>query len=127
MLGSDTFYLPSDTGDSGKELWGEVMGMDDIVVLYQATEFDDVTKIVKRPFHRETIDLTAGRSEPFFQWCLFAIEQHYVYVMTLLTHDGDHVNNEGFGTSGKERGYYVKDFHLFTFNKRFFLTLCLMK
>ena len=127
MFGSDTFYIPADSGDSGEELRGEVMGMDDIVVLYQATEFDDIPGIVKRLFLRETVDLTAGRTKTFFQWCLFAVEQHYVYVMTLLTHDGDHVNNEGFGTSCEERGYYVEDSHLFTFNKRFFLTLCLMK
>ena len=102
MFGRDTFYLLADSADSGEELWGEVMGMDDIVVMYQTTEFDDIPGIVKRPFHRETIDLTAGRSEPFFQWCLFAIKQHYVYVMTLLTHDGGHVYNEGFGTASKE-------------------------
>ena len=87
------------------------MGMYDIVVLYQATEFDNIPGIVKRPFHRETVDLTAGRTKTFFQWCLFAVEQHYVYVMTLLAHDSDHVYNEGFCTTGKERGYYVEDSH----------------
>ena len=74
MFGSNPLHLLADSGDSGEELWGEVMGMDDIVVLYQATEFDDIPWIVKRPFHRETVDLTAGRTETFFQWCLFAIE-----------------------------------------------------
>ena len=74
MFGSNPLHLLADSGDSGEELRGEVMSMDDIVVLYQTTEFDNIPGIVKRLFHRKTVDLATGSSEPFFQWCLFAIE-----------------------------------------------------
>ena len=59
MFGSDPLHLLADSGDGGEELRGEIMGMDDIVVLYQATEFDNIPGIVKRLFLRETIDFTA--------------------------------------------------------------------